>query len=268
VIVRDERVPGPHGEIDVRVYAPDEPPAAALVWVHGGAFVGGDLDMPESDAVARRLRADGILVVAVGYRLAGPGTYYPVPSDDVLAAWVWGRSLALAAGVRPDLIQLGGASAGGNLVAGAVLRLIASDGDVPAAVFLAYPTLHDVPPTDSAAAALAVATLPVEEQWSPDDIAGMYRGFVGPDAELPSAAVPGTADLTGFPPAFVLTSEADGLRGSADEFARRLVDTGIPVLTFCEGNTEHGHLNRPGPEFDASLRRISHWVRNAPTLVG
>lgn len=267
----DRAVPGPHGDVDVRVYAPTGNPAAALVWAHGGAFVGGDLDMPESDAVARRLQDEGILVVAVGYRLAGPGTYYPVPSDDLLAAWRWGRQLALDAGVRPELITLGGASAGGNLAAGSVLRLLADGGDVPPAVVLAYPTLHAVPPQDSEPAAHAVAGLPVEMQWGPADVAGMYQGFVGPDVELahaPAAAVPGTADVAGFPPTFVLTSEADGLRGSADEFARRLVLAGTPVFSFCEPGTEHGHLNRPGPRHDASLRRMARWILSADELVG
>lgn len=269
--VRQTAAPGPHGDVDVRVHTPDGTPAAALVWVHGGGFVAGDLDMPESDAVARRLQDEGILVVAVGYRLAGPGTYYPVPSDDVLAAWRWGRDLALAAGVRPGLVHLGGASAGGNLVAGAVLRLLADGGDVPAGVFLAYPTLHAVPPQASPAAALAVAGLPAQAQWGPQDVASMYQGFVGPDVDLadaPGPAVPGTADLTGFPPTFVLTSEADGLRGSADEFARRLVLAGTPVFSFCELGTEHGHLNRPGPRHEASLTRVARWVLSSADLVG
>jgi acetyl esterase len=258
---RDLSVPGPHGDVAVRVYEPAGVPAAALVWVHGGAFVGGDLDMPESDAVARRLRDDGVLVLAVGYRLAGPGSHYPVPSDDVLAAWTWGREFALDAGVPAERVRLGGASAGGNLVAGAVLRLIADGGSVPPAVFLAYPTLHSVPPQPSPAAEAALGRLPESERWADAAVEEMYRGFVGGDpSTAPEPAVPGTADLTGFPPTFVLTSEADGLRGSADEFAYRLIEQGTPVSSWCEVGTEHGHLNRPGPEFDASLGRLTHWL--------
>lgn len=257
--VRDHSVPGPHGDVAVRIYEPAGTPAAALVWVHGGAFVAGDLDMPESDAVARRLQENGILVVAVGYRLAGPGTYYPVPSDDVLVAWAWGRRFAIETGVPLERIRLGGASAGGNLVAGVVLRLLVDGGDVPPAVFLAYPTLHAVPPQASAAATAALERLPVSERWERGEVQGMYRGFFGGEP-VPGPGIPGTADLTGFPPTFVLTSEADGLRGSADVFVHRLVDQGTPVLAWCEPKTEHGHLNRPGPEFDASLRRLVHWL--------
>ena len=262
-------VPGPHGDVDLRLYRPAGAPEAAFVWVHGGGFAAGDLDMPESDAVARALAARGVLVVAVGYRLAGPDVRYPVPSDDVLAAWRWGLAHALEAGVAPDRVQLGGASAGGNLVAGAVLRLIAEGGPVPAAVVLAYPTLHVVPPAASAAATAALEQLPEAERWPPADVEAMYRGFLGGDpSAAPGPAVPGTADLAGFPPAFVLTSEADGLRGSADEFAHRLAAQGTPVLSVCEPGTRHGHLNEPGPAFDASLRRIARWLRDAPDLAG
>lgn len=262
-------IPGPHGDVDVRLYPPTAPPDAALVWVHGGAFVGGDLDMPESDAVARALAAAGVLVVAVGYRLAGPTTSYPVPSDDVLAAWHWGLAHALDAGVPAERIQLGGASAGGNLVAGAVLRLLGAGEPTPAAVFLAYPTLHTVPPVPTPAAAAALQRLPEDDRWPALHVEAMYRAFVGGDpATAPAPAVPGTADLAGFPPTFVLTSESDGLRSSADEFVARLAAQGTPVLSVCEPGTEHGHLNRPGPEFDASLRRVASWLRNAPELAG
>ena len=267
--IHDDRA----GDVPVRVYRPDPglhaEPRAALVWAHGGGFAAGDLDMPESDAVARRLQENGILVVAVDYRLAGPGTTYPVPSDVVLTAWRWGREFCLAAGVPAGRVQLGGASAGGNLVAGAVLRLLADGGDVPAAVFLAYPTLHAVPPAASPVAQAAVETLPAAERWSAADVAAMYEGYLGGFLDAaPAPAVPGTADLEGFPPTFVLTSEADGLRGSADEFARRLVLAGSSVLSVCEPGTAHGHLNRPGARFDASLRRVARWLLSAQDLVG
>ncbi len=259
--------------VPVRVYRPDTElhpePRAALVWAHGGGFVVGDLDMPESDAVARRLQENGILVVAVDYRLAGPGTTYPAPSDDVLTAWRWGREFCRSSGVPVQRIQLGGASAGGNLAAGAVLRLLAGGGDVPAAVFLAYPTLHAVPPAASSVAQAAVGTLPQDERWSPAQVAAMYEAYLGgPLDEAPAPAVPGTADLEGFPPTFVLTSETDGLRGSADEFARRLVLAGSPVVSVCEPGTVHGHLNTPGPLFDASLRRVVRWLLSAGELAG
>ncbi|WP_432498191.1 alpha/beta hydrolase [Kineococcus auxinigenes] len=267
--VTDRAAPGPHGPVDVRVHVPEGTPVRALVWAHGGAFVHGDLDMPESDAVARTLQRAGHLVVTVGYRLAGEGTRWPVPSDDVLAAWRWGRELAAAAGVDAASTFLGGASAGGNLAAGAVLRLLEAGEEPPAGVVLAYPTLHAVPPAASPAAVRALDALPPgEERWEAPAVREMYAAHVGGDPDgAPAAVTPGTAPLEGFPPALVLVSEVDGLRGSAEEFAARLVAAGVPVTCVLEPGTRHGHLNRPEePGFGASLRRVDAWLRAAPDL--
>lgn len=86
---RQEVAPGPHGDVPVRVYTPDggATRAPGLVWVHGGAFVGGDLDMAEADWTAREVcAATGAVVVSVDYRLARDGVRHPVPHDDVVAA--------------------------------------------------------------------------------------------------------------------------------------------------------------------------------------
>jgi acetyl esterase/lipase len=99
-------------------------PTPGLVWAHGGGFAAGDLDMPEADWVARSLAARGVTVVSVDYRLVGDGCRYPAPSDDVLAAWRWTLAHADELGLDRDRLAIGGASAGANLVAGAVLRLL------------------------------------------------------------------------------------------------------------------------------------------------
>ena len=89
--------------------------------MHGGAFIGGYLDMPESNWVALELAARGIPVFAVDYTKCLGDVHYPVPSDDVLAAWQHARDHAEELlGVQPDALLLGGASAGGTLTAGAV----------------------------------------------------------------------------------------------------------------------------------------------------
>ena len=122
----------PFGAADglVRVYPADAAasrPTPGLVWAHGGGFVAGDLDMPEADWVARSLAERGITVVSIDYRLVGDGAgRYPAGSDDVLAAWTWTLEHADELGIDPDHVALGGASAGANLVTGAVLRLLAT----------------------------------------------------------------------------------------------------------------------------------------------
>src|ERR1043165_8906663 len=104
-------IDGPQGGVDARLYRAAGLSAAALVWVHGGAFAFGDLDMPESDWVARSLAESGITVLALDYRKATEGVHRPALSDDVLAGWRWATTnlAGISTRSRP---HLGGASAG------------------------------------------------------------------------------------------------------------------------------------------------------------
>ena len=123
-------VDGPHGPVPVRVYEPADGDSRrsgrpALLWLHGGAFMFGDLDMPEADRTGREVctRA-GAVVVSVDYRRAVGGVHHPVPLDDCVAATRWLRDSAAGLGVDPGRIHLGGASAGGNLATATALRLL------------------------------------------------------------------------------------------------------------------------------------------------
>ncbi|MFC7571643.1 alpha/beta hydrolase [Klenkia terrae] len=170
VHVRDTVAPGPHGDVPVRVYSPaaDGTGRPGFVWMHGGAFRAGDLDMPEADRTAREVCARaGAVVVSVDYRLAVDGVTYPVPHDDVVAAVRWVRDEAAALGVDPARITVGGASAGGNLATGATLRLRDDEGWQPAALVLAYTTTHAVLPPASAELTALMAEVPVLLRFPP-----------------------------------------------------------------------------------------------------
>src|ERR687894_525234 len=126
VPTREATAPGPHGPVPVRVYAPsgDASDQPCLVWMHGGAFMFGDLDMNEADWTARQIcDRVGAVVVSVDYRLARGGGTHPVPLDDAVAAVRWVRDDLASLGVHPARISVGGASAGGTLAAGAAFRL-------------------------------------------------------------------------------------------------------------------------------------------------
>lgn len=287
----------------VRVYPADAAaprPAAGLVWAHGGGFVAGDLDMPEADWVARAFAARGVTVVSVDYRLAGDGCRYPLPSDDVLAAWRWTLAHAVELGVDPARLVAGGASAGANLVAGAVLRLLGhpthSDSaggapapdatpeaapetrapsaaltPLPAGVFLAYPTLLAVQPAPDAALRAMLDANPAADRFGPDRVRAMYEDHLGgavDDAPLP--AVPGLAtpaDVAGFPPVLMVNGEADELRVSGEVFATTLAAASVAVEVVTEPGTEHGHLNRPAePAASVTVDRVVRWLDHLTTL--
>lgn len=256
----------------VRVYPATTPADAAtehaspaLVWAHGGGFVAGDLDMPEADWVARSLAARGVTVVSVDYRLAGDGCRYPAPSDDVLAAWHWTVDHAHALGLDPDRIAIGGASAGGNLAAGAVLRLLADGETLPTGVLLAYPTLLAEQPTPDAELHALLDANPDADRFGPEAVRWMYVQYLdGVVDDAPVFAVPGLAeasDLAGFPPVLMINDEADELRVSGELFASMLAEAGASVDVVVEPGTQHGHLNRPDePAASASIERIVHWI--------
>jgi acetyl esterase len=277
-------------------------PTPALVWAHGGGFVAGDLDMPEADWVARSLAARGVAVISIDYRLvAADGSgQYPAASDDVLAAWRWTLEHAGELGIDPARTVLGGASAGGNLVAGAVLRLLA-DADttgpvggagpgeavgaaptevapptdfpptslagtiLPAGLFLAYPTLLAVQPAPDAALRALLDADPEADVFPPARVLAMYEDYLGGTIGAPPlAAVPGLAtpdDLTGHPPVLMVNGEADELRVSGEVYAAALTAAGVDLELTTEPGTGHGHLNRPGePAASATIERVVRWL--------
>ncbi|MFK0113023.1 alpha/beta hydrolase [Streptomyces sp. NPDC091217] len=250
--VREVEAPGPHGPVPIRIYSPEEslsPARPGLVWMHGGGFRFGDLDQPESDMVSRELchRADAV-VLSVDYRLAVEGVTYPVPHDDVVAAWRWTVRKAPELGIDVGQLTLGGASAGGNLAAGAALRL-RDEGDAPLPVrlLLAYPALHRALPPLSDEIRHCVADIPRLYRFLPEDVEVITRYYLGDlmdHDDVPGYAMPAEADVTGLPSTVIITSEYDDLRASAEAYAERLIAAGVPTTLVMEPGVLHGHLNR------------------------
>ena len=246
---RSESVPGPHGPVPIRIYTPARKPPAgapALVWLHGGGFIGGDLDMREGDWTAREVCASaGAVVVSVDYRLATGGVCYPVPHDDTVAAVAWVRDQAGDLRVDPARITIGGASAGGNLTAGAALKLRDRDGWVPAALALVYPALHARVPKPAPPLAAALTELPPLFAPAADDnhLAENYLG--GPLSSADGYAFAAGAILDGLCPTLVLNAEYDHLRASGEAFAAVAALAGVDIRQVTIRGMLHGFLNLP-----------------------
>ena len=240
--------------VPVRRYGPGgHAPAETLVWVHGGGFSAGDLDMAEADVVARELvHRAGVAVVTVDYRLAA----FPAGLDDVVAI----------ASALPGAV-LGGTSAGGNLALAAALRLRDSGAPPRAGLVLAYPYLHVENPPASAALIERMAELPDAVRFLPPkmlEMAGFYLGALA--TEPPHYAYPGTGhDLAGLPSTLVIGAEYDDLLSSAVDAAARLRAAGVSVREHLEPGVLHGHLNTPGlPGALRTLETIAEFLRSLP----
>lgn len=250
VQVQDTLAPGPHGDIPVRVYRPraGTAPGRGLVWMHGGGFVFGDLDMPEADVASRELcqRASAV-VVSVDYRLASQDVHYPIPHDDVHAAWTWATGpQGPLAGAGPW--SIGGASAGANLALGAAQRIRderAGGADVvrPESIILAYPKAHAVTPEGDDDWRDCVAVLPPALVFEPSVIAVFDRAWYGDRSQPLTYADPGDGDLGELPATLVIVSEFDTLRPSGEALARDLGAAGSPVTLLTAKGAPHGHLN-------------------------
>ncbi len=228
VSAEDRAVPGPAGAppVGVRVYRGARTPASgapALLWIHGGGMVMGDLD--QSDAyctdVAHTL---GVLVVSVDYRVA-PEHPFPAPVEDCYAALLWLRRSAADLGVDAARIAIGGSSAGAGLAAG--LALIARDrGEVSVAYqHLIYPMLDDRCVTPSS------HRIVDPRVWNrTSNLAGWnayLAGRTGAEDVSPYAAPARATDLAGLPATYIAVGTLDLFMDEDIEYARRLIAAGV-----------------------------------------
>ncbi|QYC42329.1 Carboxylesterase NlhH [Nonomuraea coxensis DSM 45129] len=206
------------GSFGARVLVPSATPRGVLVYYHGGGWVIGGLD--EFDTLGRQLAArTGCTVALVDYRLA-PEHRYPTAARDAYAALTW------TAATYPGLpIMVAGDSAGGNLAAVAARRARDEGGPEILLQVLVYPVtdcdLDNASYTDPANQLMLSRDSMV---WFWDHYAPDPADRVNPDASPLRAA-----DLSGLPPAVVLTAEHDVLRDEGEAYAERLRAAGVPV---------------------------------------
>jgi acetyl esterase len=221
--VTDRTIPGPAGDLPVRIYTPTGTgPFPVLVNFHGGGWVIGDLET--SDAACRDLcRTVGCVVVSVDYRLA-PEHRFPAAVDDSLAAtaWVAENMAALNGNGR---LAVGGESAGGNLAA--VVAQLARDAGGPRIDFqlLLYPVTDCDLGRASYAANGKGYLLELDtmrwfwDEYCPDPAA----------RQDPKASPIRAANLGNLPPALIVTAEFDPLRDEGEAYGRALQAAGSPA---------------------------------------
>ncbi|MBT0994015.1 alpha/beta hydrolase [Cellulomonas sp. DKR-3] len=267
--VVDQVVPGRHGPVPTRVYAPvgavPDAGRPCLVWMHGGAFAWGDLDMAEAHEVARGIagRANAV-VVSVDYRLCpvmpelggtvgdrvderGEPVRFPVPQDDCMAVLDAVRQEPARFGVDAARVAIGGASAGAFLAAAVTLRAV-EDGEAPWQALLVYPMLHPEVPPLGAELAEAVAAAPRALQFPQWMVEATNRTVLGREpGRSDDEAFPGlAARLEGFPPTYVENAELDAFRASGELFSKRLRAAGVDVVEVTRAGVPHGHLDSTG----------------------
>lgn len=224
--VADRTLPGPAGEIPVRVYTPaDAPgPLPVVVFYHGGGWVIGDLDSHDREcrAICNRARC---VVVSVHYRRA-PEAPFPAAFDDAVAALDWVGAHAAEVGGDPARIAVAGDSAGGNLSAAVAIHARDNDGPKLCFQLLVYPAV------DAAGGPAAHPSLE-ENRDGPfltlDTMNWFFTQYVpdGTDERDPRLSPLHAASHEGLPPAHVVTAELDPLRDEGRAYAKQLEAAGV-----------------------------------------
>ena len=234
--VRGDIVPGPHGDIAIRIYRPEgEGATAGLVYFHGGGWVVGDLDSHD-DHCAWMAATSGVVVISVDYPLS-PENIHPVPFEASDAAF---RHIAVNAtdyGIDPARLGVGGDSAGAALAAAVALKARDEGGPPLALQLLIYPTLgcdHGLPSFGENFDAPALTTADMAKYLR------LYTGQEPHEITDPRAAPLLTADLAGMPPAMIAACELDPLRDEATVWHDRLTRAGVPSRLCLGEGLVHG----------------------------
>jgi acetyl esterase len=222
----DLLLPLPDRPVRVRLYRDAAPaPRPLLLWLHGGAFVGGSLDDVDV-ACAGLARRTGLTVLSLDYRLA-PEHPYPSALHDTYDALAWLDEHGEAIGGDGRLLA-GGQSSGGNLVAAACLLARDRGGPPVARQVLCYPWLGLDGDTGSS-----------RDRW--------YRSqYLAGQAVTPYAAPLTAHDLSRLPAALILGAGLDPLRDDARRYAERLEGSGVDAVYLEYADTPHAFLNFPG----------------------
>lgn len=239
--VQDRVIPGPAGDIPVRLYTPEGAgPFPILVYFHGGGWVIGSLETVDAACRSLANRA-GCLVVSVDYRLA-PEHKFPAAAEDCYAATKWAVDNAASLNADASRVAVGGDSAGGNL--SAVVTLMARDRGGPPLVhqLLIYPVTNHSYKTPSYAqnadGYLLTRSMMV---WFWDHYLREAK-----DGESPYASPMRVDNLAGLPSAHVITAEFDPLRDEGEAYAEKLRRYGVPVKHSRYDGTIHAFFTLAG----------------------
>lgn len=233
--VVDTVYPGPDGDQAVRLYIPEsDAPLPVVVYIHGGGWVAGSLDVTEQPC--RALAADArVIVAAVSYRLA-PEHKFPAAPEDAFAALNWVVDNVADFGGDATRVAIMGDSAGGNLAAVTALRARDTGSPALCAQVLVYPVIDGTarfPSWEENAEGYLITAAAIGWFWE------QYLATLE-DAENPYASSAKAKSLAGLPPTLMLVNEYEVTRDECLNYGRMLTEQGVPVQVEPYSGLVHG----------------------------
>jgi acetyl esterase len=260
--VSELSIPGPSGGLRARRYHPGSDRLPLVAFFHGGGWTLNDLDT--HDRVCRRLANESnTVVLSVDYRRS-PEHPYPAPLEDAFLATAWTAENGDALGGDPERLCVAGDSSGGTMAT--TVALLARDRGFPRIAFqvLLYP-VTDAPSMESPSyrereSGYSLGRAFMEWFWAQ---------YVSPDADLsdPYLCPLRAEDLSGLPPALIVTAEFDPLRDEGRRYAERLTAAGVDAVHHHVENQMHGFvmqtavIDRARQELNSVAHAISSALR-------
>lgn len=233
-------VPLGSGEIPLKVYYPsDSSRLPALVYYHGGGFVAGGFDTHEQQLCFLCNHA-GVVIVAVGYRLA-PEHPYPAAIEDGYNALLWVVSHTRELGIDEERISIGGDSSGGLISAEVALK---ARGAVPVRFQLLFDPNMDLTRESKSWRELGDRGYVLTSKKME-----LYLGWYLPrdtDRRDPAVSPLFAADFSGLPATFIIAGSADPLKDEDREYAERLGKAGVKVEYREYQGVMHGFYQQSG----------------------
>ncbi len=252
--IRNFTVPGPFGKVACRLYSDQDSGAApALFYLHGGGWIGGDLDT--HDVLCRELAVGArCAVIAIDYCLA-PEHKFPEPYEDCLAVCTHLLEHAADHGLDATRVAIGGDSAGANLAAAVVQALHRKGRREPSVQLLIYPLTDFRMATPAFAEMRPPAFTAEQASWCADQYLSSAKDVWDVRAS-PALAT----DITGLSPAIIVTAEYDALRDDGEAYALALARAGVGVQLRRYLGVPHGFMSMP-PALSVTASAISDVCR-------
>jgi len=269
----EERViPGTNLPIRIRIYSPEKPAKMpAVVFFHGGGFIGGTLKAVENPCKALAEKAEAV-VVSVDYHLA-PEHPFPAGLTDCFDAVAWVHDNAQELNIDEERMAVAGDSAGGNLSAACAIMDRDRKSGMIALQVLIYPTVDLVCRTcEEYTWDLSEYNIRYHRELIEGTILAM-RGDVlllrsiylqGHDSGDPLVSPFYVGDPSGLAPTLILTAEYDALRLEAEAFARKLRRASVRTRLIRYSGMDHAFLDKIGlyPQAEDCIEEIAAEVRD------
>ncbi|SRR5579875_113411 len=257
--VVNRTVPGPGGDLPVRIYTPNgSGPFPLMVFFHGSGFVVCNLDT--HDGTCRNLcSAAGCVVVSVDYRLA-PENKFPAGVDDCYQATKWAAAHAWELNANSARIVVAGDSAGGNLAAVVALMVRDQGGPALRGQLMIYPVTDYYKPGHPSyvdnAEGYGLTAAGMRWFW------GHYLNDEA-EADNPYVSPLRAANLRGLPPALIITAEYDVLRDEGERYGQRLAEAGVPTRVTRYDGMHHGFFQMYGlvDKAKQALEEVAAWLK-------